>query len=538
MATITGTSGNDDFSGTSGNDRFVLNQGGEDSASGLGGDDVFVLTHTFDSGDQLDGGDGYDQLWLRGDYSAGVIFTDTTLTNVERIALGAGYDYSLTTADATVAAGATLTVDGSKLGAANALDFDGSAETDGHFKFVGGAGIDTLTGGALGDTFEMGAALTASDRIDGGGGADKLVLNGDYGTLFSPRSTFVLGPQTITNIATLAFADSAAHNYVIQENDANLAAGHTMTVDGRGLNPGSVFEFDGSAETDGNFHFIAGGQNFLAYGGSGNDVFDGGVDLGMEEFGGGGNDIFKLGPYLIPEDQINGGAGNDTVYLDGDYTQRDNDFFGSDTLLSVETLVLGRGYDYKFTPDDATVAAGATMTVNASALRGSDTLTWEGDDRDGSYILLGGAGADVLTGGEQADTIRGGDGADTLTGNSGANIFVYGSAGESNYHAVDRIIDFDPAFDVFQFPFAVDTVSSVTATVDDLRGSLVRAIGTDMAAHGAIVVTADAGALAGHVYLVVDANGNAAYTPGYDFVIDISPPGVVKEILTTANFIT
>ncbi|HEY2071923.1 MAG TPA: hypothetical protein VGG48_20370, partial [Rhizomicrobium sp.] len=71
MATITGTTGDDTLPGTSGDDQFNLIQGGEDTATGLGGNDIFSMGGKLDAGDSIDGGAGSDQVWLRGDYSAG-----------------------------------------------------------------------------------------------------------------------------------------------------------------------------------------------------------------------------------------------------------------------------------------------------------------------------------------------------------------------------------------------------------------------------------------------------------------------------------
>ena len=104
MTAFKGTSGDDSLTGTASADTFDLIQGGEDSATGLGGNDTFSLGRTLDAGDTIDGGTGHDQLFLRGDYSDGVTFGATTVTNVERLALGAGFNYRLTTNDATVAA--------------------------------------------------------------------------------------------------------------------------------------------------------------------------------------------------------------------------------------------------------------------------------------------------------------------------------------------------------------------------------------------------------------------------------------------------
>jgi Ca2+-binding RTX toxin-like protein len=74
----------------------------------------------------------------------------------------------------TVAAGATLTVKANGLGAGHSLTFDGSAETDGHLRFVGSAGDDVLTGGAQADVFHL--ENGGSDTTHGGGGNDTFYM--------------------------------------------------------------------------------------------------------------------------------------------------------------------------------------------------------------------------------------------------------------------------------------------------------------------------------------------------------------------------
>src|SRR5256885_5258925 len=106
----------------------------------------------------MDGRPNTDARKLDGVYSAGVVFGAATVGNVETITLAAGHDYKLTLNNATNAA--ALSVDGSALGAANALTLDGSAETVSPLTAAGGAGGDTLIGG------------TGSDKLDGGAGND------------------------------------------------------------------------------------------------------------------------------------------------------------------------------------------------------------------------------------------------------------------------------------------------------------------------------------------------------------------------------
>jgi Ca2+-binding RTX toxin-like protein len=429
--TIRGTAGNDNLSGTTGDDVFDVQQGGEDTVRGLAGDDVFHFLGTFDAGDAVDGGSGTDTLLLRGDYSAGVAFGAATLVNVEKIDLGAGFDYNFTTNDGTVASGASLFVDGVNLGAGDALTFDGSAETNGRFVLAGGAGNDNLTGGAGNDeflleqagsdtanggggddVFSMGAALDTSDRIDGGTGHNTLRLAGDY------SGGLTLGADTIHNIQNVQFI--AGHSYDITT-DGNFASGTTSVINGGGLGAGDALTFDASSESVAQLKFIGGAGNDTLTGGAGGSVFDlshGGNDSAT---GGSGDDTFVMGSAFTAADHINGGGGSDVVEMNGGGSLT----FGATTMVDIGTLLLDPGHDYDLTTNDATVAAGATLLVAGNHLGAGDTLTFDGSaETDGHFIIRGGAGNDVLTGGQDGDafnltvggedTVHGGAGNDTI----------------------------------------------------------------------------------------------------------------------------
>ena len=451
MSTFKGTSGDDNLSGTGSDDQFNLIQGGEDTASGAGGNDTFVMHATLDAGDAIDGGTGSDTVTLAGDYSAGVTFTDTTITNVERILLGAGFDYTLTSADATVAAGQSLTVDGAHLGAGDVLNFDGSAETDGKLTLVGGAGDDVLKGGSAGaafdlraggediatggsgsDLFVVGANLDAGDKIDGGfsfGGAhDVLRIVGDY----SAGLTF--GADTIQNIDTLQLGAGFSYNFTVDNN--NFLSGPTVLVRADGLGAGNSLTFDASA-SDAGFHFIAG---------AGNDVITGSTAASIYDLSKGGNDTvhggaladrFDMGTTFNASDNIDGGGGDDRVDITG-MDGVDAVLFTPTTMTNVETLVLGAGHSYTLVTDDATVAAGATMLINGAYLGAGDNLEFDGSaETAGHFTIRGGAGDDTLTGGAQADVFNlKFNGADTATGNGGDDRFDIGAAWDS-----DDVID-------------------------------------------------------------------------------------------------
>jgi serralysin len=442
---------------SSGNQVDILANGGTAILRGGSGADSFLIGSGFKATDVVNGGAGSDSLTLAGDYSAGVAFQATTMASVETLGLGAGFDYDLTTHQATVASGATLTLDGLALGVGDSLTFNGAAETDGYFILIGGAGNDVLTGGAKADTFtlgaggadtvaagagsdliDMGAALTAADSIDGGTEDDRVRLTGDY------SAGVIFQAATMTNVERLAFG--AGYSYSIATHDGTVAAGQRLEVDGVELGSGRVLTFDGSAETDGSFDIIGGQGADVLTGGALGDTFQ--VSLGVDRVqGGGGDDLVFMGGGLTALDSIDGGAGFDSVRLNGDYQGSSRRVvMTATTMVNVELLVLGRNSlnrNYELTTHEGTVAAGQTLTIDASELdapkAGFGLVFNGGQETDGNFIIIGGhdndvitagAGADSLTGGFGDDTLNGGVGADLMAGGGGSDIYIVDNAGD------------------------------------------------------------------------------------------------------------
>jgi Ca2+-binding RTX toxin-like protein len=297
-------------------------------------------------------------------------------------------------------------------------------------------GNDTVAAGTGNDAFYFGAALSAADRIDGGGGADQLALQGDY------WSGLTLGAGQLRNIETLVvlphddvrFGGGGAdpYRYNLTLTDDAVAAGQQLKVNASTLKAGEDFTFDGHAETNG---------SFFLYGGKGVDTFTGGS----------GADVFFFvedGRYA-PTDHVDGGGGADAMVLRGDY----NLTLSADSLVNVETVVFlsgtdarfyasGTDFHYSIATADNTVGAGVTMTFNGGALRGSETLSFDGSaETDGHMRIFGGAANDHIVGGGQSDLIYGGDGADILTGGGGNDEFRFQNISESTLAAPDRITD-------------------------------------------------------------------------------------------------
>ena len=181
---------------------------------------------------------------------------------------------------------------------------------------------------------------------------------------------------------------------------------------------------------------------------AGNDAFDGTaagdffeLSLGGNDIANGldGDDVFSFGATLTAADHIDGGAGNDAVSLNGNYSA--GLVFGADVMTNVEMLVLGAGFNYKLTTNDQGIGV-ARLTVDASQLGASNHLVFDGSAEQvgGFFSVIGGAGDDTITGGNVAGTScdffylqQGGN--DTVNGRGGSDVFLMGGA----LTAADRI---------------------------------------------------------------------------------------------------
>ena len=432
MAAIAGTVNSELLPGSSGDDDIDFSQGGDDTINAGGGHDTLDAGAAFNAGDEINGGTGNDFLNLDGDYSAGVIFGAKTLVSVKTISLMNGNSYSLTTHDSTVAADDELTVNGDAIGSGSSLIFDGSAETDGSFFILSGAGNDSLTGGAKADyfviaggsdtvnggggndTISAGGRFEQTDRIAGGAGVDTLDLDGDY------SAQRVLSAATMSGIEILRVSGSQTFN--LKSSDGNVASGEQMTVAGQFLNSGGKLIFDGQLETDGSFKFIDGtGDGDQFYGSQNADLFVGlGGDANL--FSGlDGDDVFSMGQFLNITDAIYGGDGFDTVELAGAYTLT----FGLYNLLGVEKLSLADGYNYDLSTVDGTVQVNTALEIDAQALKLAGTLTFDGSAETSSrFKIYGGSFGDRLTTGGGNDYLNGRDGIDTMAGGAGDDTYV------------------------------------------------------------------------------------------------------------------
>lgn len=312
MAVYTGDSDDNSITGSADGDSIDISQGGEDTVNALDGNDSIFLGAALDAGDRIDGGAGYENLFLSGDYSAGLVLSDQTITGVENIFLGGDFDYDLTLADGTasnlessfvaigadlMAAGRHFHVDGSAIQSDHGLYL---SFTNAHGEVIGSQGDDLVVastgvgyvdfrGGAGRDTASFLRTITTNDRLVGGGDAgDKVQLYNGQTVDFTPRM--------MKGFDTFALLQGS---YDLTMADGNLAGGHTLFVDASGLLSGQTMTLDATAERSGSYLVSAGEDADSIYGGAGADTI----------YGNAGNDVISGGKGA---DRLGGGDGADS----------------------------------------------------------------------------------------------------------------------------------------------------------------------------------------------------------------------------------
>ena len=277
--------------------------------------------------------------------------------------------------------------------------------------FIGGLiyagdGADTIQAGAEDNSIEGGAG---ADTLDGGGGVNTVSYNSSAGKVRIDLLNGIVrggdaGGDTLHNFQNVT--GSLYDDKLTGDNGDNLLDG---------VLGNDVLTGNGGNDT---LSLLAG-------------TLAGGDSLAKLD-GGAGNDVFQLrsldpatyGSAFSAGSRIIGGSGYDTLVLGntGSVT------FSSSTVRQVERILVEDGFNYTLKTHDATVGAGLSMEVDASALTGGNRLKLDGSaETNGSFELYGGGGKDVLVGGAGADFIQGGLGSDTVKGGAGDDIFAFNS---------------------------------------------------------------------------------------------------------------
>ncbi|HEY2068032.1 MAG TPA: calcium-binding protein [Rhizomicrobium sp.] len=529
------------FTGGSGNDTFTINSDITFlmALTGNGGDDTFNFNYdpgAQNGGSSIVGNAGNDTV----NFNHGLTLNNLSfgLSSVEQINFHRGFDYSLIVTNGTDPIGGSTTINGTHLASGDTMTISAGGNGEGALTIDGGAGDDQVTLGVEGvATVSLGAGndrivvaqLAAGDQFDGGVGNDTLVV--------TTPGDFVLDPTQLKSIDIVQLV--ALHSYDFTLNPAFIQAGHSLTMDGSNLGAGDTLTFDGSAVTDAHLvllggagdDVLTGGSSFdTMVGGSGNDTFNLGTGGNDTADGDAGDDVFNMGAALTASDRLDGGSGNDTVNLAGNYSLALN----GATFAGIETLHMAGGFSYAISINEGTVAAGHTLAVDASDLGAGDVLHFNAiPDTDGYFNITGGAGDDVIAAGGARDVITGGLGADIMkAAAAGHTQFNYTSVAQSTSTGYDTLTNFiDTAHDTIHLPFIPAALAPVvsggalsTATFDTDLAAAVNAAA--MPVGDAVFFEPTSGTLAGHTFLIVDANGVAGYQAGADYVIDFGTGSV------------
>jgi Ca2+-binding RTX toxin-like protein len=505
MGNFTGTSGNDSLTGSSHDDTFDMTAGGTDTVSGLDGNDTVDFGATFAPGDHVDGGAGIDTV----KFSAGFgNFTSTTILNVEFLVLSGTSQIGIREADGNVAAGQTLTVDASGMGAGGLLSFEGRLETDGNFHLIGSDGNDVLRGGAGNDTIDGGAG---DDLLRGIGGVD--TYNGGAGF---DRVSFLdaTGGETTGAVADLRTQTISNDGY------GNAETMSSIEAFGVGTFYADTFYGDDNANqasadlSDSVYAF--GGDDVLYVDGA-PSIVDGGAGFDQAIFQG------------LETIDVFGDTGTATQGISVDLAAGtiNNDGFGNTgAIAGIEKVVIMIGdstYDFADTllgsAGDDVLMTGDGVTITGP---GSDTLK----GRNGNDMLSAGWDADRLDGGKGDDTLVGaGGGGDKMTGGQGSDVFQFAVVYDSTEgRGVARITDFTSGQDKLDLWFTPNAIDADVST-DKLKHLGSAADAAHLAANDALLAHVGT-----HTYLIVDANGVAGYQAGADFLIRLD--GVTSVQLT------
>jgi serralysin len=181
-----------------------------------------------------------------------------------------------------------------------------------------------------------------------------------------------------------------------------------------------------------------------------------------------------------------------------------------------------------------TVNIGPETTIeNASGNDGKDTIIGNAS----ANSLSGNGGADTINGQAGNDRIYGGAGKDTLNGGSGHDVFVYKAASDSTGSAFDVINGFNGSQDSFHFAASVKgldhEITQGRLASSSFNADLAKAAdASHLLAHHAVLFEPTAGNEKGNIFLIVDANGQAGFQAGHDYVIELNAlthPGMIAH---------
>ncbi|HEY0026686.1 MAG TPA: calcium-binding protein [Allosphingosinicella sp.] len=525
-------------------------------ANGGNGNDIFGIGAIAGTA-KITFGAGADRVYLEGDFFSANLPGTVEITDFTSGAGGDVFDVSvssaalLTSFDSGSNPFATGHMRLVQSGADTLVQMDRNGGADGYVTVLKLNGVQaaTLTAANLGYLVPEIYGTDGADALNGSSGDDRLiaglgndVLNGGAG------ADTMIGGEGDDTYHVDSFADLVTELAGEGTDRVVTALGSATDYSRLYVLPDSVENFTGTSATGQGVRGNALDNDMVT--GAGNDLIvldDGGNDVVAS---GGGADFFYFGAAWTAADKVDGGAGFDIVGLLGSY----NMLLDAGHLTGVERLALytglyepgGTPLSYTITTTDSAVAAGTTLNIIAASLRAEETLVFNGSaEKDARFTITAGAGNDILAGGATYDylaggagkdslyglsgndTLYGGLGADLLDGGAGKDYFQYHEAAESTGLNFDTLSRFDASADKIDLPFTVSgwagrfTGSLSAASFDS---DLAKVLDDALFNGSAAMFQANGGDFAGRVFVVVDGNGDGAYTAGQDYLFELASP--------------
>jgi Ca2+-binding RTX toxin-like protein len=500
MAVINGTSGNDFVhmagdglmapagfneiaEATNDSDSYYGETGGNDRVYLGNGNDYFFFDGGFTAADRLDGGIGYDYLYLY--RPATIAFASQTIRNIEAIYLNGTYGpgaFDLTLHDANIAAGAFFTISASDLASDNPVRADLSAETDASYiYFYGGSGNDTVLGGSEPDYLY---GYGGNDSLVGGEGNDALYGHAGLDTLVGGNgSDYYYSADGDVIVEEMDggydYLYSYAPNTVLPLNVEALYLQGDQPINGTGNAQNNLLNGN-----DGDNRLLGGGGTDYLYGNQGDDLLEG--EGGSDTmYGGMGNDTLIGGGGA---DYLQGGQGDDTYInptgdIINEYTREGTDTVESNATFSLETYVnlenltlTGNAASEGTGNDVANKLTGNNSSNRLSGLGGNDTIKGGGGGDsliggDGNDQLAGEDGDDSLAGGAGADTLVGGGGNDTMNGGANADLFRF-SASNTGDDLINGFSTMQDRFDLSGGTFSARAIDGADTVLTHAGGTI------------------------------------------------------------------
>jgi len=432
---ITGSAGGDFLFGGDGND--TLNGGGGDGETvfgGTGNDTINVTTAT--GGASFIGGSGTDTLSFSSYSTSDITFTIGTSTSSSQRSSDTAYSNG----------GATDYIRGIEV-------LTGSSTKVNTFNFSGdttGAGLTTITGGNVADTFTLASGATVSANLNGGSGNDTFTFGS--GTTFSGTLDGGAGTDTlktfhsgvsmtgsISNVSQATLLGSSSNDTISMSSTTAFGVSINAIDAGNGTDQVSLSSGSNVTLTISNAETITGAATQET------------LTLATTTSGG----------------SINLAGGTDSLTL--------ADGGNSLTASNIETITGGSG-------TDAVTLGAAQGSGTIDLAGGTDSLVLADGGNTLSFSntesVTGGSGSDVLTNSSATDvTITGNSGNDTFTGNAGG-VETYAFSGV-NTNGFDTI-------NTFTVGSGGDKLSLSGLGLDGINGSATSTSVQIMSADGTI----------------------------------------------------